>query len=196
MTGRIEIITGPMFSGKTDELIRRINLVTISSNIRGLPNNVLVVKPDRDTRSDDLKSHDGSTWPARTVPANRPTEIIELVEETACNIIGIEEVQFFENTIVEVVQILARKGKRIIAAGLDLDYCDKPFGPIGGLLAIADHIDKLTAICSICGNPATKSQKIVADDSLVYIGAAKEYEPRCRQHYNHWAVPSLTTQNS
>jgi len=171
-TGWIEVICGPMFSGKTEELIRRL----VRAQIAKL--RVEIFKPKIDTRyaKDEIVSHSRLTIPSQLVTS--PWEIFELAQHA--DVIGIDEAQFLGPDIVTVAQKLADSGKRVICAGLDTDYRGLPFDPIPQLLAVAEYIDKTLAICVRCGNPAKHTQRVVASNELVLVGATEAYEARCR----------------
>jgi len=184
-SGSIEIICGSMFSGKSEELIRRVRRVQIARK------KVEIFKPIIDTRyhTHYIYSHNGSKIEANCI--NNPCEIlIKITKDKNIDVIAIDEAQFFQKDIIQVVQLLADNGKRIIIAGLDQDFRGEPFGPMPGLLAIADYVDKLHAICMVCGKPATRTQRLVngkpADynDPTILIGAKESYEARCRQHHD------------
>ncbi len=175
-TGWIEVITGCMFSGKTEELIRRLKRARIAKL------KVRIFKPALDNRYSDeeIVSHDLHSIPSQTVES--PGEILE--NSADAEVIGIDEAQFFDESIVEVCNKLADEGKRVIVAGLDQDYRGEPFEPMPKLLAIAEYITKTLAICTVCGNPADRTQRKIADHSRVLVGAADLYEARCRKcHY-------------
>lgn len=174
-TGHIEVICGSMFSGKTEELIRRIRRAEIAKQ------RVKVFKPKIDNRYSEFSivSHSERSY---------PSEMIENAEEMLeksfdAEIIGIDEAQFFENNLVQVCQALADSGKRVIVAGLDQDYRAMPFEPIPQLLAIAEYITKTLAICVICGGPANRTQRVSNDKERVLVGADNHYEARCRLHH-------------
>ena len=171
-TGWIEVICGPMFSGKTEELIRRL----VRAQIAKLK--VEIFKPRIDVRyaKDEIVSHSRLTIPSRLVDS--AWEIYEHAQDA--QVIGVDEAQFLGPEIVDVVQKLADSGKRVICAGLDTDYRGIPFDPIPQLLAVAEYIDKTLAICVRCGNPAKHTQRVVASRDLVLVGAYDAYEPRCR----------------
>ena len=181
-TGSIEVITGSMFCGKTDELIRRLRRATIARQ------KVQVFKPVIDNRYsvEKVTSHAGSEFAARPIQraADIPSEI-----DPETTVVGVDEAQFFDHEIVPIVQSLADKGIRVIVAGLDTDFRGEPFGPIPVLMACAEVVDKLHAICMVCGEPASRTQRIVNgkparyDDPVVIVGAAELYEARCRQHH-------------
>ena len=174
--GWIEIVCGSMFSGKTEELIRRLKRAKIANQ------RVLVVKPEIDERFDKEKviSHDESAIDA--VPIKNAAQLLEFADKY--DVIGIDEAQFFDMPLVEVSQNLALKGVRIIIAGLDLDYKGVPFGPMPHLLAVAEYITKVHAICVHCGNLATHSYRKISNDAQIMIGEKNEYEPRCRTCYD------------
>lgn len=182
INGSIEIICGPMFSGKTEELIRRVRRAQIARQ------KVRVFKPRIDIRysAERVHSHNGMHWEA--TPVERSSEILEQLEANT-NVVAIDEVQFFDLGIVAVCEALADRGLRVIVAGLDLDFRGEPFGPMPQLLARAEHVDKLQAICVICGAPASRTQRLINgrpaayDDPVILVGAAEVYEARCRQHH-------------
>jgi len=175
-SGWIEVICGSMFSGKTEELLRRLRRSQYAYQ------KVLVIKPARDNRYDEVNivSHDSNFMPSINV--GDAADITALSEDYS--VIGIDEVQFFEMNIINIVQDLAFAGKRIIVAGLDMVYLGKPFGPMPGLLATAEYITKVHAICVHCGNLATHSYRLSADEDLIVLGAKDMYEPRCRVCYH------------
>ena len=175
-TGWIEVIAGCMFSGKTEELIRRLRRAKIAKQI------VLVFKPKIDTRYsvDEIVSHSEQSLPSIIVET--PQEILELSKDA--QVIGIDEAQFFSKEIVKVCNQLANDGKRVLVAGLDQDYRGIPFEPMPQLLAIAEYITKTLAICVVCGNPADKTQRKIISAERVVVGASDIYEARCRKcHY-------------
>ena len=178
--GLIEVITGPMFSGKTTELISRITHARIS----GLA--VQVFKPWIDSRSTAVRSHDGLSIDATSIGEAR--EILELLEPET-TVIALDEGQFFDHGIVYVSNLLARQEKRVIVAGLDMDFRGEPFGPMPCLLATAEIVDKRFALCTVCEQPAAFTQRLVngapagSSDPLVVVGSGELYEPRCRQHH-------------
>jgi len=175
-TGWIEVITGCMFSGKTEELIRRLRRAQIAKQ------KVKIFKPKIDSRysSNSIVSHNEQSLPSILIE-----DIDELPEKTDdAQVIGIDEAQFFSENIVSICNKLALEGKRIIIAGLDQDYTGKPFEPMPQLLAVAEYITKQHAICVICGNPADKTQRKSTESERVLVGAAEIYEARCRKcHY-------------
>jgi len=172
-TGWIEVICGCMFSGKTEELIRRLRRAQIAKQ------KVAIFKPKVDTRynPDHITSHSEQSLIAHVV--KDANEILDIVDDA--QVIGIDEGQFFRQNIVDVCNQLADKGKRIIIAGLDQDFTGKPFEPISQLLAIAEYITKTLAICVICGNPADRTQRLVHQHERVIVGAKDIYEARCRR---------------
>jgi thymidine kinase len=161
-----------MFSGKTEELIRRLKRARIAGQ------QVAVFKPLLDTRYalDSVVSHDSNSLEA--TPIRRSKDLLELTEEVS--VIGLDEAQFFDDDIVQLTQDLAHLGKRIIIAGLDMDFRGKPFGPMCDLLAVAEYITKVHAICSHCGNLATHSYRLTAETDTVVLGEKDLYEARCR----------------
>jgi thymidine kinase len=178
--GRIELICGSMFSGKTEEMIRRLRRAVIARQ------NVQAFKPAIDQRYhvEKVTSHNGLHFEAQPVPGAR--DILDAVEPST-DVVAIDEVQFFDEAIVEVCEALAQNGKRVICAGLDMDFRGVPFGAIPALMARAEDVDKLHAICVICGKEASRTQRLIEgqpaafDDPVVLVGAAEVYEARCRQ---------------
>ncbi|RMH61667.1 MAG: thymidine kinase [Calditrichaeota bacterium] len=171
-TGWIEVICGSMFSGKTEELIRRMRRAQIARQ------KIELFKPEIDKRYSDTEivSHDRQKIPSHVI--KKPREILNIALEA--QVVGIDEAQFFDRSLVKVCQTLANMGKRVIVAGLDQDYRGIPFDPIPELLAIAEYITKTHAICVMCGNPANHTQRISDDTRKVVIGASDLYEARCR----------------
>lgn len=174
--GRIEVICGSMFSGKTEELIRRLNRARIAQQ------KVEIYKPMIDTRysEEDVVSHDSNSVASTPVESSQSI----LLMATEADVIGIDEAQFFDEGLVEVCNTLANRGKRIIIAGLDMDFKGVPFGPMPALCSIAEDVTKVHAICVRCGNLAHVSHRIVAGDKQVMLGELQEYEPLCRHCYN------------
>lgn len=174
--GRIEVICGSMFSGKTEELIRRLKRARIARQ------RVEIYKPAIDTRysDNDVVSHDANSIPSPPVESARSI----LLMASDAQVVGIDEAQFFDDAIVEVCNELANSGKRVIVAGLDMDFKGIPFGPMPQLMAIAEDVTKVHAICVKCGNLAHVSHRIVKDEQRVLLGEQHEYEPLCRQCYN------------
>ena len=170
--GWIEVICGSMFSGKTEELIRRLKRAKIAKQ------KVEIFKPAIDVRYDDIAvvSHDSNQIHSTPVPASSNIPLLINDEQ----VIGIDEAQFFDMELVGVCNRLANQGIRVIVAGLDMDYLGKPFGPIPALLATAEYVTKVHAICVRCGNLANHSHRTLADDKLVMLGETDSYEPLCR----------------
>jgi thymidine kinase len=174
-SGWIEVICGSMFSGKTEELIRRLKRARFANQ------RVEIYKPKVDTRYDDVKvvSHDANAILA--APVEHSSKLLEKTE--GVNVVGIDEAQFFDMELPDVCQKLAMRGVRVIVAGLDMDFRGMPFGPIPNLLAVAEYITKVHAICIHCGNLATHSYRKIADGQQVVLGEKDAYEPRCRTCY-------------
>lgn len=170
--GWIEVICGSMFSGKTEELIRRLKRAKIAQQ------KVEIFKPAIDVRYDEeaVVSHDSNQIHSTPVPASANIPLLINDEE----VIGIDEAQFFDMELVGVCNRLANQGIRVIVAGLDMDYLGKPFGPIPALLATAEYVTKVHAICVKCGNLANHSHRTLKDDKLVMLGETESYEPLCR----------------
>ncbi len=173
-TGWIEVICGSMFSGKSEELIRRLRRAQIARQ------RVQIFKPKLDDRYSDghIVSHNELRIASEVVAT--PQELLDRVDDRT-EVIGIDEAQFFDGTLVEVCEILANRGNRLIVAGLDTDYRGKPFEPIPALLAVAEYITKTLAICVRCGNPANCTQRLVESKERILVGAANAYEARCRR---------------
>jgi len=173
--GWIEVVCGCMFSGKTEELIRRLKRAKIASM------KVEVFKPGIDTRYDEraIVSHD--TASVHAIPVDHSSKILNISENT--EVVGIDEAQFFDAELPEVCQTLANRGIRVILAGLDMDYRGMPFGPIPHLMAVAEYVTKVHAICVHCGNLASHSYRLAEGDSVVLLGEKEQYEPRCRVCY-------------
>jgi len=174
-TGHIEVICGSMFSGKTEELIRRIRRAEIAKQ------RVKVFKPKIDNRYSEFEivSHNEQSYPSIVV--EDADEILE--KSFDVEVIGIDEAQFFENNLVEICQNLADSGKRVIVAGLDQDYRAMPFEPIPQLLSIAEYITKTLAVCVVCGAPANRTQRNTESSDQILVGAMNHYEARCRLHH-------------
>ncbi len=177
--GWLEVICGSMFSGKTEEMIRRVRRARIAKQT------VQVFKPAIDTRYaiEEVKSHNGLGVEA--IPASSTAELLaKLKPET--EVIGIDEIQFFDAPIVQAVQDLANRGVRVIAAGLDMDFRGEPFGCMPQLMSSAEHVDKLHAICVVCGAEASRTQRLIDgrpaayDDPIILVGGSESYEARCR----------------
>ncbi len=174
--GRIEIIVGPMFSGKSEELIRRLKRARIARQ------RVACFKPDIDLRyhRTSIASHSSQTHEASTVAnVDRLREAI-LPQLSEVEVIGIDEAQFFDPAIIPFAMDLVHHGKRVLIAGLDTTFTAEPFGPIPALMAIADEVTKLSAVCMVCGAPAIHTQRLGHSQQLVMVGAAGMYEARCR----------------
>lgn len=173
--GRIEVICGSMFSGKTEELIRRMKRAQFAHQ------RVEIFKPAIDVRysDEDVVSHEGTSIPS--TPVDSSASILLMGSDT--DVVGIDEAQFFDNGIVDVCNQLANRGVRVIVAGLDLDFRGVPFGPMPALCAIADDVRKVHAICVRCGALAYVSHRIVAGEKQVMLGEKMEYEPLCRECY-------------
>jgi len=174
--GWIEVVAGCMFSGKTEELIRRLRRAKIAKQT------VVIFKPNIDTRysTNAIVSHSEQSLPSILIKDVK--EILDLVEDA--QVIGIDEAQFFSNDLIDVCNQLADNGKRVIVAGLDMDYRGIPFEPIPQILAVAEYITKSLAICVVCGNPADRTQRKTSSSERVIVGAADVYEARCRKcHY-------------
>ena len=190
--GHLEVIVGPMFSGKSEELIRRVTRAVIARQ------RVAVFKPALDDRyhATQVASHAGRSIEAVAVPdvpairahLGGEGELLS-AEPEGVDVVGIDEAQFFGPELIPLVLELAERGMRVILAGLDMDFRAEPFGPIPELLARAESVEKLTAICTVCGAPATRSQRLIAgkparfDDPVVLVGAQESYEARCRVHH-------------
>lgn len=182
-SGWIEVICGCMFSGKTEELIRRLKRAKIAEM------RVEVFKPRVDTRYDEaaVVSHDTTTVLA--TPLSESARMLEIGPDIT--VVGIDEAQFFDEDLPQVCQELALRGVRVIAAGLDMDYKGIPFGPMPSLLAIAEYVTKVHAICVHCGNLATHSYRLADGDSIVLLGEKEQYEPRCRSCYHQGNILRL-----
>lgn len=175
-TGCIEVICGSMFSGKTEELIRRLKRAQFAKQ------KIETFKPTVDKRYSELDvvSHDSHS--ISCTPIKSPSRMLQIAPDT--QVVGIDEAQFFDESLIEVVQTLANRGVRVIVAGLDTDYLGKPFGPIPGLLAIAEDVQKVHAICVRCGALANHSHRLSQSRKLVVLGEKDIYEPLCRECYN------------
>jgi thymidine kinase len=184
-TGWIEVIAGSMFSGKSEELIRRLTRARIARQ------KVQVFKPGIDARYsfEEIASHSGQKH--LSVPVANTAEMMVLIEQDT-EVVGIDEGQFFDMELIEAVNLLAEAGKRVIIAGLDQDYTGKPFEPMPQLLSIAEFITKTHAICVKCGSTANYSQRTVESEALVEVGASDKYEARCRKCFvPHADAPTL-----
>jgi len=186
--GWIEIITGPMFAGKTEELIRRIRRLEYAKK------NILVFKPEIDTRYEKeyLTSHNKNK--AKSISIKEAKEIMQHIDDTV-DVVAIDEVQFLDEEIIPIVDFLATNGVRVIINGLDMDFRGEPFSMMPTLLSMAEYIDKLSAVCLSCGQPATRTQRIIDGkpakyyDPIVLIGAEENYEARCRQCHKVYRKP-------
>ena len=191
--GWIEVIVGPMFSGKSEELIRRLKRAEIARQ------RVQIFKPVIDQRyaQKDIVSHSGLGLPSEVV--NNAAEVLEKVQPRT-EVVGIDEGQFLGEGLVDTCVRMADAGKRVIVTGLDTDYLGRPFEPMPRLLAVAEEIVKLLAICVQCGNPAVNTQRLVASEDLIVVGAAGMYEPRCRRcfepHLAHDKVEANKTSSA
>jgi thymidine kinase len=180
--GWIEVITGPMFAGKSEELIRRIKTLSYAHQ------KIMAFKPAIDNRYDKtaIASHDGDKYEAYAI--KEANDILKLVKPYT-QVVAVDEVQFFGKEIIQICEDLADKGVRVIVAGLDMDFRGEPFGPMPQLLARAEFVTKLTAACTVCGCAATRTQRIInghpADynDPVILVGAKESYEARCRKHH-------------
>jgi thymidine kinase len=181
-SGWVEVICGSMFSGKSEELIRRVRRAQFAKQ------KIAVFKPKIDNRyhEQSVVSHNGSSFSAKPISHSR--EILQHVEADM-DIIAIDEVQFFDEGIVQVVQQLADSGHRVVCAGLDMDFRGEPFGQMPALMAIAEQVTKLQAVCTVCGSPSSRTQRLIDGrpasyhDPVILVGAAEAYEPRCRHHH-------------
>ena len=189
--GWIEVICGSMFSGKSEELIRRVRRAQFAKQ------KIAVFKPKIDDRYSEeaVVSHNGTTVIA--TPVADSTEIEQYIQDDY-DIIAIDEAQFFDEGIVDVVMELADRGFRVIIAGLDQDFRGEPFGPMPQLMAVAENVTKLQAVCTVCGSPASRTQRLINgqparyDDPIILVGASEAYEARCRMHHE---VPNGITAN-
>lgn len=175
-SGCVEVICGSMFSGKTEELIRRLKRAQFANQ------KIAIFKPAIDVRYSDVEvvSHDFHSL--TSTPITDPSSMLDL--DAGVKVVGIDEAQFFDDSIVEVVQKLANRGLRVIIAGLDTDFLGHPFGPMPRLMAIAEDVQKVHAICVKCGNLANHSHRLSASQAIVELGEKDIYEPLCRQCYN------------
>jgi len=187
---QLEVITGCMFSGKTEELIRRLERVRIAGR------KILLFKPTIDDRYAEaaVVTHYGREFAAHQLPPGEETldKLIEIVGNDAlaeCSVIAFDEGNFFSERLTELCQELVAMGKRVIVAGLDLTFAEEPFGPMGPLMSLADRVDKLQAVCVKCGGVATRSQRLIdgkpapADGPVIQVGGVGSYEARCRNCY-------------
>lgn len=181
-SGWIEVICGPMFSGKTEELIRRLKLAQIAKQ------RTQIFKPVMDDRYDArfITSHSEQKSACQTVKEAK--EILDAIGDTT-RVVAVDEAQFFSRELIQVCEKMANRGLRVIVAGLDQDYLGNPFGPMSELLAVAESILKLKAVCMVCGGPATRSQRLTPETGQVVVGSGERYEARCRACFDpHWVV--------
>ncbi|GAB6086209.1 thymidine kinase [Alkaliphilus crotonatoxidans] len=179
--GSIEIIVGPMYAGKSEELIRRINRAKIADL------KVLAFKPKIDKRYSDnnITSHNGKQTPS--IPVDNALEIEKIIEQQDFDVLAIDEIQFFDEAILTLCQRVANAGKRVICSGLDMDFRGEPFQVVPQMMAIAEYVTKLTAVCMVCKSPATRTQRLVNgkpakySDPIIMVGAKDSYEARCRK---------------
>ncbi|MFZ0271779.1 MAG: thymidine kinase [Acidobacteriaceae bacterium] len=181
--GRIEVITGPMFSGKSEELIRRLKRAQIAKR------RVACFKPDLDVRyhRNAIASHSAQTLEASTVANVEELKAVLMPMIDVVEVVGVDEAQFFDPSLVSLTNELVRLGRRVILAGLDTTFTGEPFAPIPDLMAIADEVIKLSAVCVVCGAPAVHTQRLGSNQALVVVGAAGVYEARCRACFQPWA---------
>lgn len=180
--GWIEVICGSMFSGKSEELIRRVRRAQFAKQ------KIAVFKPEIDDRYSEeaVVSHNGTTVIAQ--PIAKAEQMLTYITDDY-DVIAIDEAQFFDDGIVDTVMQLANRGFRIILAGLDQDFRGEPFGPMPRLMAVAEHVTKLQAVCTVCGSPSSRTQRLINgepacyDDPIILVGASESYEPRCRKHH-------------
>ena len=175
-SGCVEVICGSMFSGKTEELIRRLKRAQFANQ------KIAIFKPTIDNRYSDVDVVSHDLHSITSTPVDSPVKMLAVPDDV--QVVGIDEAQFFDERIVDVVQTLANRGVRVIIAGLDTDFLGKPFGPMPALMAIAEDVQKVHAICVRCGNLANHSHRLSASTKLVELGEKDVYEPLCRQCYN------------
>jgi thymidine kinase len=178
--GVLEVITGPMFSGKSEELIRRLKRAQIARQ------RVACYKPDIDLRyhRTAIASHSAQTHEATTVANVELLRISLYAQLGEVEVVGVDEVQFFDPAIISVAMELVHLGKRVLMAGLDTTFANEPFGPVPNLMALADKVTKLSAVCMVCGQAAIHTQRLGQSQELVVVGAAGMYEARCRAHFS------------
>jgi len=188
--GRIEVITGPMFSGKSEELIRRLKRAQIAKR------RVACFKPDLDVRyhRTAIASHSAQTLDALTVANIEEMKAVLMPMIDAVEVVGVDEAQFFDPSLVGLANELVHLGKRVVLAGLDTSFTGEPFAPVPELMAIADEVTKLSAVCMQCGAPAIHTQRLGSNQSLVLVGAAGVYEARCRACFRPWVDEHATEQ--
>lgn len=185
--GLIEVICGPMFSGKTEELIRRLRRAKIARQ------RVVVFKPRIDNRYDEVQIVSHSSQKIPSIPVEDTAAMAHCLTQldSSVDVVGVDEAQFFDSSLLDFIDGLANNGTRVVVAGLDQDYLGRPFGVMPNLLAIADVVTKQYAVCVVCGCPASKSQRVVSDrggvvsDEQVLVGAEQVYEARCRRCHKH-----------
>lgn len=190
--GWVEVICGSMFSGKSEELMRRLRRASIAHQ------SVVVVKPALDVRYDSSRicSHDGRDWEAFCV--QRADEILLVPGVEEADVVAVDEAQFLDDELPHVVQFLADRGKRVIVAALDQDFRGEPFGPVPAVMAVAEFVDKLQAICARCGAPASRTQRLIdgrpagEHDPLIKVGGMESYEARCRRCHEVRRVDNLS----
>ncbi|AJH25707.1 thymidine kinase [Bacillus velezensis M27] len=188
-SGWLELVCGSMFSGKSEELIRRVKRATYAKQ------EVKVFKPAIDNRYSEeaVVSHNGTSMTSHVISSS--AEIWDHISEST-DVIAVDEVQFFGESIIGDLSLLADKGYRVIAAGLDMDFRGEPFGVVPNLMAVAESVTKLQAVCSVCGSPASRTQRLIDgkpasyDDPVILVGASESYEARCRHHHE---VPKKQT---
>jgi thymidine kinase len=180
MSGAVEVVCGPMFSGKTEELIRRVRRAQIARQ------KVQIFKPAIDDRYHETKVVSHSSLSIDAVAVNGSLDILAKVFDST-RVVAIDEVQFFDHDIIPIIKKLARRGIRVICAGLDQDYTGSPFGPMAELLCMADNVDKIQAVCTVCGTPASKTYRKNPEDcnDQVLVGETDLYEARCRSHWDY-----------
>jgi thymidine kinase len=184
--GWIEIIVGPMFSGKTEELIKRLRRAMYARQ------KVVVFKPDLDDRFAKNEIVSRTKTKLRSITISNPTQILELAQNE--EVVGIDEVQFFDKSILDIINKLANMKKRVIVAGLDLDFKAEPFSNVSYLLSTAEYICKTLAICLVCGNPAARSQRLLSGgNDLIVVGDVEAYEARCRNCFRPYPVQGVNT---
>lgn len=184
------MITGPMFSGKSEELIRRLKRARIARQ------RVACYKPDIDLRyhRTAIASHSQQTHDALTVATVEVLRATLFPRLEVIEVVGIDEVQFFSDEIIALAMELVHLGKRVVMAGLDTTFAGEPFGPVPNLMAIADEVTKLSAVCMVCGAPAIHTQRLGQSQELVVVGAAGLYEARCRTHFEPWVDSARSEQ--
>jgi thymidine kinase len=181
--GCIEVVCGSMFSGKTEELIRRVKRARLAKQ------RVLLFKPRIDNRYDDVKvvSHEGLKADATAVSSSAQIETF-VAQASNAHVVGIDEAQFFDDGVIGVAERMANSGIRVICAGLDQDFRGQPFGPMPALMSIAEYVTKLHAVCTRCGSAACRSQRLVGTEGQLFVGGAADYEPRCRRCFVNGVV--------